>query len=197
MRVALRTQQNTNVSRKEIALSAGVTPALVTYYFPERNSLIEAATLPIVQALVGKVRSCIERDGPGRRRLVEAIEVLLEYYGRDAVIISLFNHHRSSTPDTALPDLLRELDICLRSFFEGWLFENPGSVYDATFLQKALMGACKSIARQRIEASGPDTAPDHARLAPADMVCSLLLGAVSARETTEASASIGVGESVI
>ena len=61
MQVALRTLQTTNVTRKEIAWYAGVTPALVTYYFPERNALIEAATLPVVEALVDKVSACLEQ----------------------------------------------------------------------------------------------------------------------------------------
>ncbi len=46
MRNALRTTKTVNVTRKDIASFAGVTPALVTYYFPERNGLIEAATFP-------------------------------------------------------------------------------------------------------------------------------------------------------
>ena len=73
MRVALRAQKTTNVTRKDIALHADVTPALVTYYFPERSSLIEAATLPIVQALIDKVKACTERDGAARQNLVEAL----------------------------------------------------------------------------------------------------------------------------
>ncbi len=195
MRAALRVLQNTNVSRKDIALHAGVTPALVTYYFPERNSLIEAATLPIAQALVSKIRACIERDGPTRQHLVQAIEVLLEYYTRDVVVIDLFIQHRASSSDTTLPDLTAELDDLLRSFFERWLRDNPGSIYDAEFLRKGMMGACRSIARRRSEASGQDTAAGPNRRGAAEMVCSMFLGPVIASEATEA-ISIGVGETV-
>ena len=197
MRVALRAQQNTNVSRKNIALQAGVTPALVTYYFPERGSLIEAATLPIVQALVAKVKACVERNGAARQHLVEATAILLESYTCDAVIIALYDHHRASTPDTALPDVSRELDACLTSVFERWLFENPGSVYDADFLQKALVGACKSMARRRIEASDRDTIEGLDHRGSAEIVCSLMLGPASARETTPTATSIGVGDAAL
>ena len=196
MRVALRAQQHSNVSRKDVALQAGVTPALVTYYFPERRRLIEAATLPIVQALVGKIKGCTERNGEARRHLVEATEILLEYYTRDAVIIALFDHHRASTPDSALPDLSRELDACLTLFFERWLSENPGSVYDADFLQKALVGACKSMTRRRIAASDRDTTDDLDYRGSAETVCSLVLGPTSARQTTPTTHSIGVGGAV-
>ena len=91
MQVALRTLQTTNVTRKEIAWYAGVTPALVTYYFPERNALIEAATLPVVEALVDKVSACLEQTSSPQAALPHAVNVLLEYYARDAAIIDLFS----------------------------------------------------------------------------------------------------------
>ena len=192
MRAALRTLQNTNVSRKDVADHAGVTPALVTYYFPERDSLIEAATLPVVQALVEKVKTCIEREGPPRQRLCEAIGVLLEFYTRDVALIDLFNYHRGSTPHTTLPDLLRELDVVVESFFEVWLIDNPGHLYDVAFLRKALIGACRNLARRRIEATGRDMADDHDRQGFAEMMCSMLLGPASGK-TTGIPALVGAG----
>ncbi len=182
MRAALRSQQSTNITRKDIAFHAGVTPALVTYYFPERNSLIEAATLPIAQALVGTIRACFENHAPTRQDLVKAIEILLDCYMRDAIAIELFNHHRASTPGCVLPDLSRELDELLETFFERWLGENPGSVYDAEFLRKGLIGACKSIARRRIEASGQDMACAPDRRDVAEMACCMFLGPTVAKE---------------
>ena len=179
MRVALRAQKTTNVTRKDIALHADVTPALVTYYFPERSSLIEAATLPIVQALIDKVKACTERDGAARQNLVEATEILLESYTRDAVVIALFEHHWASQSDNALPDLSGELETCLRSFFERWLLDNPGSVYDAEFLQKAVMGACKSMTRPLTETSDRRTNDELDHRGAAERVCSLVLGSTS------------------
>ncbi len=183
MRAALRALQNTKVSRKDVADHAGVTPALVTYYFPERNNLIEAATLPVVSALLDRVRSCVEQDGPARQRLRQAIEVLLESYSSDAPVIELYSHHRASTPDASLPDLLRDLDSVVESFFEAWLFDHPGSVYDARFLRKAMVGACSTLARRRIEAAVQDASDHHGGRSYAEMVCSMLLGPASSRAT--------------
>ena len=192
MRVALRTRRTINVARKDIAHHAGVTPALVTYYFPERNSLIEAATLPIVQTLVAKVKACIECDGAGRQHLVQAIVVLLEYFSRDAVVIALFHTYRGSTANCALPDLLKQLDTCLKSFFERWLLENPACVYDADFLHRALMGACKSITAGRIETAELPPTDDLDHRGAAEKVCSLLLGPVSSRDSIQAATSISI-----
>ena len=132
MRNALRTMKTANVTRKDIASFAGVTPALVTYYFPERDGLIEAATLPLMQALVGEVSACFEGLDPTRQQLSRAIVVLLDAFSRDGIIIQLFGQYRLS--DTSVPDLLSDLDACLVSFFERWVRDNKDAPYDASFI---------------------------------------------------------------
>ncbi len=167
-----------------------MTPALVTYYFPERTRLIEAATLPVVQGLVDRVRACTEHDGPARQRVFRAIEILLEFYARDAAVIALFDQHRASTPDAALPDLSKDLDGVVESVFEAWLIDHPDSLYDATFLRKAMIGACKTLARQRTEASPRDALDDQDRRRFAEMMCSLLMGTSSAGAPPDAPTSV-------
>ena len=193
MRAALRALQSTKVTRKDVAGHAGVTPALVTYYFPERNDLIEAATLPVVSTLLDSVRSCLEHDGPARERLRQATEALLDAYTRDAPVIDLYSHHRASTSDSSLPDLLSDLDSVVESFFEAWLLDHPGHVYDAAFLRKAMVGACRTLARRGIEAAVLDTTDHHRRQGYADMVCSMVLGPASSKPTEAAALADGGG----
>ena len=176
MRAALRASQNPKVSRKEIAGHAGVTPALVTYYFPERNDLIEAATLPVVRALVDRTTFFLEHEGPARQRLCQAIEVVLEAYTCDAAVIALYSHHRASTPDTSLPDVLSCLEASVEAFFEAWLLAHPGHVYDAAFLRKAMMGACRNLSRRRIEMPDQGARDDLGCRGAAELICSMLLG---------------------
>ena len=194
MRAALRAAQNTTVSRKDVAGHAGVTPALVTYYFPERTDLIEAATLPVVSALVDRTRSCFEHEGSARQRLCQVIEALLDAYTRDAAVIALYSHHRASTPETSLPDLLKDFHTLVEAFFEAWLIEHPGSVYDAAFLRKAMVGACRNLAPRRIEPPDLCNPNDLGCRGTAEMICSMLLGP-TARETAGTPALVGVGSS--
>ena len=168
MRAALRSLGNTNVTRKDIAGYAGVTPALVTYYFPERDSLIKAATLPVVETLVGDVKACLIEAGSARQQLLGGINVLLECYARNAVIVELFEEQQTATPSDQIPDLLNELETVLTTFFERW-FDDTGSVFDAKFMQKAMIGTCKSVASLLKTTGKSDLA---------EMVCSLLLGPV-------------------
>ena len=175
MRNTLRAMKTANVTRKDIASFAGVTPALVTYYFPERHGLIEAATLPVMQALVSDVAASFKTEASKWQQLTSAVVVLLEAFSRDGFIIQLFSQYRSSQTKTDVPDLLLELEACLISFFERWLEEDKNAVYDARFLQKALIGICKSIG---CEEGSMSHVFDQKRRAW--MICSMLVGPVPA-----------------
>ena len=178
MQVALRTLQTTNVTRKEIAWYAGVTPALVTYYFPERNALIEAATLPVVQALVDKVLVIIDECKSLREALPQMVDALLESYSRDAAIIELFSEYKAATPEAVVPDLLRGLDLAVRSFFQQRLNDEKRCIYNSEFLQKALLGMCKAVARRHATGSGQTAPQGHAPADHGDMICNMLMGAM-------------------
>ena len=184
MRDALRALKNTNVSRKDVARHAGVTPALVTYYFPERDALIAAATSPVVESLVNDVKARLIEAGSTRRQLFKAINVLLECYARDAVIIELFEAQMTATPSAEVPDLLNDLETALTTFFKGWI-DNSASVADADFLQKAMIGTCKSVADLAKARSGSEDPNDPGRLGVAEMVCSMLLGSGFDAEATQ------------
>ncbi len=176
MQVALRTLQTTNVTRKEIAWYAGVTPALVTYYFPERNALIEAATLPVVAALVDKVSAHLDQTSTPQLALPDAVNVMLEYYGRDSAIIDLFSEYKAADAKTEVPDLLKDLEYVVVSFFTRWLGTHMNCIYDAEFLQRAMMGMCRAVARPNAAAGGATRDRGHAD--HAEMVCSMLIGAM-------------------
>ncbi len=185
MRNTLRAMKTANVTRKDIAACAGVTPALVTYYFPERNGLIEAATLPVVQSLVSDVAASFKTEAPRRQQLAGAIVVLLEAFSRDGVIIQLFSQHRSSQAETDVPDLLQELDACLVSFFERWLDEDNTVAYDAHFLQKALIGICKCIGGDEAPMLAPGSAHVCEQKRRAWMICSMLVGPMPVAPTRQ------------
>ncbi len=192
MQVALRTLQTTNVTRKEIAWYAGVTPALVTYYFPERNALIEAATLPVVEALVDKIAACLDKTSSAQLALPSAVNVLLEYYARDSAIIDLFSEYKASATNTEIPDLLKDLEYTVMSFFKRWLGENKACVYDAEFLQKAMLGMCRAVARPKTDPSRSGS-QDQRSVEHAEMVCYMLLGAMSHGDRSDALPSLPEG----
>ena len=174
MRDALRARQNIHVTRKEVAQYAGVTPALITYYFQEKDSLIEAAAVPIVVTMVEAVESYLRGGKEPRDKLRHVVEILLESYARDAVIIDLFIAYQSSRADK-LPDLIGNMEAALLTFFEQLLQQKPSTVYDATYLQKATIGMCKIVARRGHPGSARDSSPDASQMTQAEAICAMLL----------------------
>jgi len=47
-RIAMKFKPRIDMQRREIAEFAGVTPALVSYYFPDKGGLFEAAAKPFL-----------------------------------------------------------------------------------------------------------------------------------------------------
>ena len=181
MRLALRTRNSVHVKRKDIAQYAGVTPALITYYFPEKDDLIEAVTLPVVDALVDGVDQCLKGLGSPRENLLKAVGLLIEYYARDAIIIELFVSYRASKADK-IPDLLQKMEAAFTTFFEHWLQQNRDSVYDAVYLQKAAIGMCKIVARRCQEESVDDSRRVSEPMSQAEAICAILLQPVAKAE---------------
>ena len=73
-RAAMNLRPRTDIQRREIADAVGVTPALITYYFPDKWSLLEEAACPIIadhvatiEAILNAPTSMIEKF----RRLVD------------------------------------------------------------------------------------------------------------------------------
>lgn len=200
MRAALRSRHNIHVTRKEIAQCAGVTPALVTYYFPEKDSLIEATTVPIVDAMVESVKTCLNGERDPRQKLLQAVDILIASYARDAAIIDLFISYRASKADK-LPDLMGEMDAAFVTFFGEWLQHNRDRIYDAVYLQKAVIGMCKIVARRGDPgSSGDETTRDTQRMTQAEAICAMLLEPMAKIEeeatdpqTGSASGSAGQG----
>ena len=177
MRVALRSRQNIHVTRREVAQCASVTPALVTYYFPEKDGLIEAATVPVVVAMVEAVENCLIAAREPRAKLLQAVEILIDSYAKDAAIIDLFISYRNSKADK-LPDLLGTMETAFVIFFDQWLQSNPDSIYDAVYLQKATIGMCKIVARRDHPGAVEDSSRDSRRSTQAEAICAMLFGPV-------------------
>ena len=124
--------------------------------------------MPVVETLVNDVKACLTEACSARQQLLGAINILLECYAPDAVIIELFEEHKTATPSDQIPDLLREMETVLTTFFERWI-DDTGSFFDAKILQKAMIGTCKSVASLLKTTGKSDLA---------EMVFSLLLGSV-------------------
>ena len=75
-------QPQLELNRTNLAIRAGVTPALVTYYFQDQISLIEAVALPLVERYLTDLHTILSEPTSADLKLRSLIKLLLKI-GRD------------------------------------------------------------------------------------------------------------------
>lgn len=142
-RAVLRRHVSAGLSRKAVADVAGVTPALVSYYFPDPGSLVVAATRPLISERISQLLSIIDDDASWHARLGRVAAFLVGLNEADATLIDrLIEACRTQ----ALDPMLRRAYDGLRGFYiEGG---NAGAwrSLDPDLFLFALWGMCKAVA---------------------------------------------------
>lgn len=142
-RAVLRRRSSVVLSRKAVADVAGVTPALVSYYFPDPTSLVVAAIRPLVGALIDELRVIIDDEAPWHDRLVRIAIFLAGLNGTDVILIDRWVEAcRTQTPD---PMLGRAYDR-LRGFYIEGGKAGAWRALDPDLFLFALWGMCKAVA---------------------------------------------------
>lgn len=78
-REALRAKPKADLQRQEIAAFAGVTPALVSYYFPDKWDLIEASAATIIDTYFEAVQNITTRSEPGIDELRDLFRLYVSF----------------------------------------------------------------------------------------------------------------------
>lgn len=147
MRAAIRHLKTSRLSRKDIAEFAGVTPPLVSYYFPDREALLEAATLSVVKSFADDVARCLSRDAPPERVLWDVIELILAVRARDGAVIDAYAKFRECHPSQKSNPLVAAENM-LGSFFERWLNAGGSGGCYALLARLSLLGMCEYVSQR-------------------------------------------------
>ena len=78
-REALKGKPRIDMQRREIAMFAGVTPALISYYYPDKWDLFAAAAKPVIEAYIISVREILRATTPSRLKLEALIGFFVEF----------------------------------------------------------------------------------------------------------------------
>ena len=179
-REAIRSGPETNVSRQEIARRAGVTPALVTYYFPDQDELIRSATWPTVQEAIARLEDVLGSDGSYEIRLKGLIALFIDFTARNSRILDAFIETTGRSKD---PESGRQIMTALKSltlFFEEAGRDGVWRGFDPTFFLFAVWGMCKFVAEPPALPVQMFAHLDHAKLrdAQAGLIADLLVNGI-------------------
>ena len=188
-RAFFRSKLTLDISRQEIAKSAGVTAALVSYYFPDKNSLIAAATKPILEGYIDEVTSIIASDDDHVQRLKSLVALFIRFSAKDAGILDVFLDHISIIPDEQHNSLLLAALGQLTGFFHDGAKAGAWREIDPTFTLFALWGMCKMVAEAPvlpIRMFSDEISPESVLLKQADHVVELLINGIQAEPLAKA-----------
>jgi AcrR family transcriptional regulator len=150
VREMLRSRSFESMSRKNLAEHAGVTPALITYYFPSKDGLIEEATKPIVENYARRLGEILRADDKPDSKLRSIISLLVSCYAQDGGIFDAYSELVRKNGRSSKPNYIDLMAQELSNFFCQWF--KKGSVSDPhpVMLQGALWGMCQFAAQTEL-----------------------------------------------
>ena len=147
-RLAMRERPRADLQRNEIARYAGVTPALISYYFPDRSNLFEAAARPVIEIYVADVRSIIGSNRPLIERLNDLIFLFVKFNFQEWHLLDFYMEHIERSGGKKHSLLLEEVYREMLTFFEVLLRTKTIRGENAVDIQSMLWGMCKHTARR-------------------------------------------------
>lgn len=146
-RTVLRRRVPASLSRKAVADVAGVTPALVSYYFPDPDSLVAAATWPLIGKRIDELMGIVDDSTSWQDRLTRAVGFLVALNEAETTLIDrMIEAWRNKTLDPVLDDAYGRL----RDFYLGGVEAGAWRSLDPDLFLHAIWGMCKAVAEARM-----------------------------------------------
>ena len=149
----LKTVPPAKVSRALIARHAGVTPALVRYYFGNKEQLMLQATIELSHELRSRSRAASGAGGSPSERLLAKITVLLDMVAQNKhfnqLIMEQIIHGRSAKAKRANEEMTQDSFSELHAIMADGVRKGEMRKVDPIFLYLLLIGACEIFASGR------------------------------------------------
>jgi AcrR family transcriptional regulator len=149
----LRTVPPARISRALIARHAGVTPALVRYYFGNKEQLLLQATIELSHELRARSRSASGKAGSPSDKLLAKITVLLEMVAHDRhfnqLVMEQIIHGKSARAKRANEEMTEDSFSELHAILTEGVDRREMRKVDPIYLYFLLVGACEIFASGR------------------------------------------------
>lgn len=147
-RGAMRLRPKIDIQRREIAEHAGVTPALVSYYFPDKALLLEVAAQPVIDAYAADVRLILRSRTSLEDRLKRLISLFLAFNTEQGFILDHYLEVSYAKRRDSNVAKLTAVKVELSAFFAELITLGLVKGDDPQFLPAALWGLCRYVGRR-------------------------------------------------
>ena len=86
-RIYLQSNRKLSLTRTEIAQGCGVTPALISYYFKDKRSLLDAVTKPLLRAYKIRLDAVSSSSAGASTKMLQVIRLLIDLNIKDAFLV--------------------------------------------------------------------------------------------------------------
>ena len=129
---------------KELAAAAGVTPALVRYYFQDKSSLIEAVARPVIEDYLGRLKDIVHGMGTIEIRFRSLVVLLLTISNENGILLEQYIAYvktNSKELSNFLNNSFLEISVILQECEETGFLRRSNKAVTAT----VIWGACKTV----------------------------------------------------
>lgn len=186
-RAMMRSKTPVRLHRKQIADAAGVAAGLVTYYFANESSLVEAAARPIIEAYLARLKVTLEDLTDPRAALRRLVLLLLEISRDNGQLLDAYivymKHNNVPHKADILAGSYTEIDRFFKSCEDNHFFKPVNNA----FMSTVLWGICKTVAQLPelatfVAQNGAGEANQVSELM-ADMIVDLVVAALRRTDT--------------
>ena len=134
-----------DISRKQIADNIGITPALITYYFPKGNFLVKEAFTPVFRQWYAEFDQILsERTKIWNTRLVVSLELIIDMYRKDMHVERVYKELcRKGIIDRSNLDAMK---VRLAAFLAETVFADETQSDLSETVANVIWGACEHCA---------------------------------------------------
>ena len=184
-RDALKSKPKIDIQRREIAIAAGVTPALVSYYYPDKWQLFAAAARPVIKAYIAELHAVLRPATPPRLKVLSLVNLFIHFNYHQGYLLDFYleNSDRMARKEDLgeLHEVYRDMQLFFESLLHDGLVRGEGPA----FIQTALWGSCKHLAHQlRLSDHAGPVDEDQKLRAMAEHACDLFLNGAATSQFT-------------
>ncbi len=145
-RLYLQSNRKMSLTRTEIAQGCGVTPALISYYFKDKRSLLDAVTKPLLRSYRARLANITASQTGPSEKMHRVIRLLISLNSEDAFLVDHMlrqsSHDELDAEDRAVVDAFQgTIASLVRELVEGgdWRTADP------ELTEAALWGICRAF----------------------------------------------------